>query len=82
MIVCHNTFPLVLYIVLQRKLTTSLEKYPFFCYNRATKEENVAPEISPGIFISFRVSRLSGELIAILLYPWYTYNMKMTGGFT
>jgi len=53
MIVCYNTFPLVLYIVPQRKVTTSLVKHPFFCYNRATKEENVAPEISPGIFYLF-----------------------------
>ena len=36
----------MLYIVQQRKVTTSLEKYPFFCYNRATKEANVAPEIT------------------------------------
>lgn len=38
------------YIFLQRKVTISLENYPFFSHNRTTKEEYVTPEISLGFY--------------------------------
>ena len=80
MIVCHNTFPLVLYIVPQRKATTSLEKYPFFCYNRATKEEYVAPEISPGLIsyglklrLKLKYATLVASIHRIEDFLWQTH---------
>ena len=72
MIVGHNTFLLMLYIVTQRKVTTSLEKCPFFCYNRS-KKEVMCPEFSLGFIFTF-------SKISIDFTPNYNDIVAVEGG--
>jgi hypothetical protein len=47
----HSNPSFTSYILQQRKITTSLEKFRFFCYNIATRT-NSNPENSPGFYFS------------------------------